>query len=133
MYNEIAFGLIGFLGVGFGYVVGKGRWPNEETKESMDHLYLRHNIIEAISKFLHYRNTELLLQVDNLNCYLETLTNQRQLHHPSCCVVCLHKAATFALVPCGHRAYCQDCCRLIQTCCVCRSSILGCVRIYQAV
>jgi len=51
---------------------------------------------------------------------------------PQACVICLEEDATHAAIPCGHRAYCQDCSARIRTqpCPVCRVPVRDVVRIY---
>lgn len=52
---------------------------------------------------------------------------------PQHCVVCLENAATHALVPCGHRAVCQQCsskCAPGTNCPVCRKQVEDTVQIY---
>ena len=52
---------------------------------------------------------------------------------PQKCVVCLDKAATHAIVPCGHRAVCETCgdkLKVGQPCPVCRKKIEDVRRIY---
>ena len=40
------------------------------------------------------------------------------------CVVCCHAEATHILAPCGHRAVCAGCARLIEECPLCRARVL---------
>ena len=47
------------------------------------------------------------------------------------CVVCLERDRTHALVPCGHKLYCQICAETIKECATCRQPITHLLRIFE--
>ncbi|KAJ1475533.1 tyrosine kinase-domain-containing protein, partial [Baffinella frigidus] len=48
------------------------------------------------------------------------------------CVVCLDGMAVIALLPCGHRCACALCVGTLLTCPICRKSVVGSVRVFDA-
>lgn len=51
---------------------------------------------------------------------------------PGECIVCLDKAASHIVVPCGHQCLCSDCAIAIEgtKCPVCRQEVLHCMRVF---
>lgn len=54
--------------------------------------------------------------------------------HPAAeCCICLDNPNTHATIPCGHKAYCEDCVELIgNTCAICKGPITGAIKIFNA-
>lgn len=75
------------------------------------------------------KKRKLKSELNKLEAECETaksLMNQLQELIPQKCVVCLDKAATHAVVPCGHRALCMPCggkFQVGQKCPVCRQAV----------
>ena len=65
---------------------------------------------EAIDR-LRVKATELLLVVRKLGTHNggDVQSGDHDCDEANCCVVCLHKPAQYACVPCGHVALCDDC------------------------
>jgi hypothetical protein len=57
----------------------------------------------------------------------------REIGNNSICVVCLERASATVLVPCGHRALCNECAIRFSKnpCPVCRSVVERCVRVFD--
>jgi len=49
------------------------------------------------------------------------------------CVVCMEKAATMAMVPCGHLCACEEDATLLNTCPICRTPVQSRQRIFAGI
>jgi len=49
------------------------------------------------------------------------------------CVICMERAADFAIVPCGHRCLCQHCSYSLDRCPMCRGVLQGVLKIFDCV
>ena len=58
------------------------------------------------------------------------LKNVAEITTASECVVCLDRKRTFALSPCGHRAYCDKCVKLLKACAICRAPVQATLRVF---
>lgn len=47
------------------------------------------------------------------------------------CSICMDKIANYALIPCGHKNFCERCVRSINKCSICQSYIDKRVRIFE--
>mmetsp|Transcript_27411 Transcript_27411/g.69929 ORF Transcript_27411/g.69929 Transcript_27411/m.69929 type:complete len:139 (+) Transcript_27411:286-702(+) len=48
------------------------------------------------------------------------------------CIVCLDAPRDHVLVPCGHACVCDECCRAIGLCPICRAPVERAVRLYES-
>jgi hypothetical protein len=46
------------------------------------------------------------------------------------CCVCLSKRRTHVMIPCGHRAICEECAPAINTCPICRAAVTTKVKVF---
>lgn len=47
------------------------------------------------------------------------------------CIICYAAPKEYALVPCGHKAYCKSCSSIITDCSVCRVAKVAAIRVYE--
>ena len=48
------------------------------------------------------------------------------------CVVCLAAPRDHVLVPCGHNCVCDECCRAITSCPICRATVERAVKLFES-
>lgn len=46
------------------------------------------------------------------------------------CIICVTELATHAIIPCGHRNYCEKCIEKVDRCSICRTFAHSSIKIY---
>ncbi|CAK76885.1 unnamed protein product (macronuclear) [Paramecium tetraurelia] len=57
-----------------------------------------------------------------------------EIQQDTCCIICMDREITHALIPCGHQKYCEQCALMsinLQKCSICQQPITGSMKIFR--
>ncbi|CAD8167034.1 unnamed protein product [Paramecium octaurelia] len=76
----------------------------------------------------------VIKEVKDLNEEQQPQRPRNEIQQDTCCIICMDRDITHALIPCGHQKYCEQCALMsidLKKCSICQQPITGSIRIFR--